>query len=81
MRTLDLFRAATARKICEERNCDGCHEIYGYQGCPQDEPFNRETIAHFVQRVCEMISDRQKEETFDWEMTENELVTIIMNCE
>ena len=79
MTSLDLFRAATSRTICDRRTCEDCHRIYGYKGCP-DEERNKEAVAEFVHRVCKAISERQLEETFDWEMTEEELIDLIIQC-
>lgn len=78
MHVLDLWLKATSRSMCHEHDCDECQMLYGHKRCASDVRITNTEMAEFVSRVTKLIRDRQSEETFDWEMTEDELVSLIM---
>ena len=84
MKVHDLFRHATGRLVCMAHdNCRDCHAIYGLPDdatfCPRELTDKQvDEAVDFIQRVDKLLRQKEVEEVFDWEMTDEEFVNMLM---
>ena len=81
MDAYEIFRMMAASLICKCYDCTDCQKILRRRSCPFDNTHyvaSREQIKEFVLRMDKAIQNRADEETFDWQLSEDELVDIIL---
>lgn len=83
MKVHDLFRHATGRLVCLACDCKECHALYGLPDnstfCPREITDKQvDEVADFIRRVDKLLRQKEVEEVFDWEMTDEEFVNMLM---
>ena len=81
MKVLDLWYKATYRFICHNMNCDECQSFWGIKDICDRTNVTDEETKEFIKSVTDIIKQRMEEETFDWEMSEEEFIETLFRSE
>ena len=78
---LTLFRAATGREACRY-SCEECHEIYNdLKECPIElTTFSGKDVAAFIKGVDKKLRELSSNNTFDYEITEDEFLAVLQEA-
>ena len=68
---MNEFLALCGAAICNELNCDTCHQIFETIDCPIDNVFSRHDLIGYVQRLLAAMKDESKL----W--TEEEIINLL----
>lgn len=74
------WKRMTAQAVCSSSNCETCHEVYGNSDCPVDIDIMDNDKREFVKRVLNRLNEISCNEVFDFEMTDDEFISILNDC-